>query len=203
MAWHCHRHTHTTPWGGMMTSSNGNIFSTTGLLCREFTGHHKGQWCGDVFFYLRLNEQLSKQPWGWFEMPPRSLQLQCNMTLPQAHSHNTIRWGRDGRTSRNSEYCNIHKCFMSSAEWRWKIGNRNWCDYIPCKRRIRWYYDFTMKPSMPCCRNDVWAITKKYDTRWIVFKLGTHVIDYSLNWLIFQCKVQGHSISKINYFYDF
>ena len=56
----------------MMTSSNGNIFRVTGPLCGEFTGP------GDfptqrpvtrsfgVFFDLRLNRRLSKQPWGWW-----------------------------------------------------------------------------------------------------------------------------------------
>ena len=38
----------------MMTSSNGNIFRVTGLLCGEFTGHrwipHKGQWRGALMF---------------------------------------------------------------------------------------------------------------------------------------------------------
>ena len=60
----------------MMTSSNGNIFRVTGSLCGEFTGH---RWISptkpvtrrfDVFFDLRPNKRLSKQPWGWwFEMP--------------------------------------------------------------------------------------------------------------------------------------
>ena len=42
---------------------------------------HKGQWRGtfDVFSDLRLNKQLSKQPWGWwFETPMWSLWRQCN-----------------------------------------------------------------------------------------------------------------------------
>ena len=55
----------------MMTSSNGNIFRVTGPLCGEFTG--PGEFptqrpvtrSFDVFFDLRLNEPLSKQPWGW------------------------------------------------------------------------------------------------------------------------------------------
>ena len=60
----------------MMTSSNGNIFRVTGPLCGEFTG--PGEFptqrpvtrSFDVFFDLRLNERLSKQPWGWgFETP--------------------------------------------------------------------------------------------------------------------------------------
>ena len=68
----------------MMTSSNGNIFRVTGPLCGEFTG--PGEFTTqrpvtrsfDVFFSLRLNERLSKQPWGWwFETPSRPLWRQC------------------------------------------------------------------------------------------------------------------------------
>ena len=60
----------------MMTSSNGNIFRVTGPLCGEFTG--PGEFPTqrpvtrnfDIFFDLRLNKRLSKQPWGWwFETP--------------------------------------------------------------------------------------------------------------------------------------
>ena len=63
-----------------MTSSNGNIFRVTGPLCGEFTG--PGEFLAqrpvtrsfDVFFDLRLNKRLSKQPWGWwFETPAWSL----------------------------------------------------------------------------------------------------------------------------------
>ena len=70
---------------GMMTSSNGNIFRVTGPLCGEFTG--PGEFPAqrpvtrsfDVFFDLRLNKRLSKQPWGWwFETPSWSLWRQCN-----------------------------------------------------------------------------------------------------------------------------
>ena len=52
----------------MMTSSNGNIFRVTGHLCGEFTG--SGEFptqrpvtrSFDVFFDLRLNKRLGKQP---------------------------------------------------------------------------------------------------------------------------------------------
>ena len=69
----------------MMTSSNGNIFRVTGPLCGEFTG--PGEFptqrpetrSFDVFFDLRLNKRLSKQPWGWwFETPSWSLWRQSN-----------------------------------------------------------------------------------------------------------------------------
>ena len=68
-----------------MTSSNGNIFRVTGPLCGEFTG--PGEFPAqrpvtrsfDVFFDLRPNKRLSKQPWGtWFESPSWSLWRQCN-----------------------------------------------------------------------------------------------------------------------------
>ena len=69
----------------MMTSSNGNIFRVTDPLCGEFTGlgeipAQRPVTRGfDVFFDLRLNKRLSKQPWGWWsEMPSWSLWRQCN-----------------------------------------------------------------------------------------------------------------------------
>ena len=69
----------------MMTSSNGNIFRITGPLCGEFTGPSEFPTqrtvtrSFDVFFYLRLNKWLSKQPWSWwFETPSWSLWRQCN-----------------------------------------------------------------------------------------------------------------------------
>ena len=72
----------------MMTSSNGTIFRVTGPLCGEVTGpgEFPAQWpvtrSFDVFFDLRPNKRLSKQPWGWwFETPPWSLWRQCNHLL--------------------------------------------------------------------------------------------------------------------------
>ena len=72
----------------MMTSSSGNIFGLTSLLCGEFTCH---RWIprkkvSDAelwfFFDLRLNKRLSKQSQGWwFETPPRSLWRHCNDTV--------------------------------------------------------------------------------------------------------------------------
>ena len=78
-------HSHVT-WDIMMTSSNGNIFRVTGPLCGEFTGpgefptQRPVKRSFDVFFDLRLNKRLSKQPWGWwFETPSWSLWRQCNV----------------------------------------------------------------------------------------------------------------------------
>ena len=74
----------------MMTSSNGNIFRVTGPLCGEFTG--PGEFptqrpvtrSFDVFFDLRLNKRLSKQPRGWwFETQSWSLWRHCNAMLTQ------------------------------------------------------------------------------------------------------------------------
>ena len=56
----------------MMTSSNGNIFRVTGPLCGEFTGpgeipaQRPVTRSFDVFFDVRPNKRLSKQPWGWW-----------------------------------------------------------------------------------------------------------------------------------------
>ena len=65
-----HRQTYMLRKNTMMTSSNGNIFRVTGPLCGEFTG--PGEFHAqrpvtrsfDVFFDLRLNKRLSKQPQG-------------------------------------------------------------------------------------------------------------------------------------------
>ena len=71
----------------MMTSWNGNILCVTGHFCGEFTGHRwiprtkasdSELWCY-VLFYLRLNERLNKQSWGWwFETPSSSIWGHCN-----------------------------------------------------------------------------------------------------------------------------
>ena len=56
----------------MMTSSNGNIFRVTALLCGEFTGPDEFPTqrpvtrSFDVFFDLRLNKRLNKQSWVWW-----------------------------------------------------------------------------------------------------------------------------------------
>ena len=71
-----------------MTASNGNIFRVTGPLCGEFTG--PGEFptqrpvtrSFDIFFDLRLNKRLSKQPRGWwFETQSWSLWRHCNAML--------------------------------------------------------------------------------------------------------------------------
>ena len=70
----------------MMTSSNGNIFRVTGPLCIQSPGEFPTQRpvtrSFDVYFDLRLNKRLSKQPWGWsFETLSWSLWRQCNETI--------------------------------------------------------------------------------------------------------------------------
>ena len=77
---------------GMMTSSNGNIFRVTGPLCGEFTGpgeipsQRPVTRSFDVFFDLRLNKRLSKQPWGWwFETPSWSLWRHRNGKTPSLY----------------------------------------------------------------------------------------------------------------------
>ena len=68
----------------MMTSSNGNIFHVSGILCGnapvtgEFPTQRPATRSFDVFFELRLNQQLSKQSRPrWFETPSRSLWRHC------------------------------------------------------------------------------------------------------------------------------
>ena len=84
--------------GFFMMSSNGNIFRVTGPLCGEFTG--PGEFptqrpvtqSFDVFFDLRLNKRLSKQPWGWwFETLSWSLWRHCNV-VNQLHMDSLQIW---------------------------------------------------------------------------------------------------------------
>ena len=88
----CTCHWRIDVWKGnyTMASSNGDIFRVTGPLCGEFTG--PGEFptqrpvtrSFDVFFDLRLNKLLNKQPWGWwFETPSSSLWRQCNENISQ------------------------------------------------------------------------------------------------------------------------
>ena len=96
---------HIGQWHGafMIASSNGNIFHVTGPLCGEFTNpdefptQRPVMWSFDVFFDLRLNKWLSKQPWGcWFEMPSWSLWRQCNVGV-FFHLHLTKRLSKESR----------------------------------------------------------------------------------------------------------
>ena len=80
----------TIPWEvkwSMMTSSNGNIFRVTGLLCGEFTGHRwiprtkasdAELWC---FLWSALDKRLNKKRHRWFETQSRSLWRHCNVYL--------------------------------------------------------------------------------------------------------------------------
>ena len=77
----------------MMTSSNGNIFRVTGHLCGEFTGlrHRPVTRSFDIFFDLRLNKRLSKQPWGWwFETLSCPLWRQCNDYHHSSHCKSAV-----------------------------------------------------------------------------------------------------------------
>ena len=83
----------------MMTSSNGTIFRLTGPLCGEFTSpgefptQRPATRSFDVFFDLRLNKQLSEQPWGWwFETPPWSLWRQCNASAKCQQWNYILQW---------------------------------------------------------------------------------------------------------------
>ena len=68
-----------------MMSSNGNIFLVTGHLCGnspvpgEFPAQRPVTRSCGLFFDLRLNKRLSKQPRGrWFERPSRALWRHSN-----------------------------------------------------------------------------------------------------------------------------
>ena len=119
----------------MMTSSNGNIFRVTGPLCGEFTG--PGEFptqrpvtrSFDVFFDLRLNKRLSKQPWGWwFETLSWSLWRHCNaITVTSQQSHVVDLWfiqppfQTDDKENIKALY---YWCFVSGNYHRWIPSQR-------------------------------------------------------------------------------
>ena len=87
----------------MMTSSNGHIFRVTGPLCGEFTG--PGEFPTQrpvtrsfgVFFDLRLNKRLSKQPWGWwFETLSLSLWRHRNAVIDWGSGDDIFHWRSTG-----------------------------------------------------------------------------------------------------------
>ena len=94
----------------MMTSSNGNIFRVTGLLCGnslgtgEFASQRPVTLSFDVFFDMRLNQQLSKQwRWRWFVMPSCSLWHHCNELCD---------WPSGNKSTLNK----VHKSFVNSPQ---------------------------------------------------------------------------------------
>ena len=96
-----------------MTSSNGNIFRVTGPLCREFalTGEFPSQRpvdrSFDVFFDLRLNKHLCKQPRRrQFQTPSRSLWRQCNDLLKGCSMKGLRHWSN---FTANSQATILHK----------------------------------------------------------------------------------------------
>ena len=99
----------------IMTSSNGNIFRVTGPLCREFTG--PGEFPAqrsvtrsfDVFFDLRMNKRLSKQPWGWwFEMPAWSLWHQRNVQAITQRKINIHLSQHIEAVTKRHQFCRLH-----------------------------------------------------------------------------------------------
>ena len=133
----------------MMTSPNGNIFSVTGPLCGEFTG--PGEFPAqrpvrrsfDVFFHLRLNKRLSKQPRGWwFETPPWSLWRQCNgddspcvsEVLPKSTGTQCPLFHYE-RYSNHKKWLNVMWCDVM------------WCDVIRCDNTTQ--YSTTKYSTIP------------------------------------------------------
>ena len=106
-------------------------FSALLALCaREFTG--PGEFptqrpvtrSFDVFFHLRLNKRLSKQPRGWwFETPPWSLWRQCNGSSWRLFCGATGCHDDNPGASKvlsNVWYIYIHGAY-GWGRWRWAI----------------------------------------------------------------------------------
>ena len=136
-----------------MTSSNGDIFRVTGPLCGEFTG--PGEFPAqrpvtrsfDVFFDLRMNKRLSKQPWGWwFETSPWSLWRQCNVVYPCGvityPYPGLTHWGRDKMADISQT------TFASAFSWMKMFEFRLKFHWSLCLRVI-WIQQIPPPPSLP------------------------------------------------------
>ena len=99
----------------------------------------------DVFFDLRLNKRLSKQPWGWwFETPSWSLWRQCNVHRgPHAtftYYMHMIRVGYVTQRQLISQYI----YWLNSYPWFYKDFERMGCvckaqDSAKHRRRNSWW----------------------------------------------------------------
>ena len=141
-------------WDYMMTSSNGNIFRVTDPLCGEFTG--PGEFPAqrpvtrsfDVFFHLRLNKRLSKQPRGWwFETPAWSLWRHRNDLTNWNHRCCHPGWVRNSNLhyfvtnwyQERENVChqrhNIHKRDKGMLSWMHDCSLVKW--YTVCRKSVR------------------------------------------------------------------
>ena len=123
-----------------MTTSNGNIFRVTGLLCGEFIGHRwipytrasdAELWC---FFDLRLNKRLGKQSWGWrFDTLSRPLWRYCNvnmirdemLSLPVSSPRRDVAHQWEWRSGTSCPLVHYLICDILISKWQALI---NWCD---------------------------------------------------------------------------
>ena len=107
-----------------MTSSNRNISALLALcagnspVTGEFPSQRPVTQRFDVFFDLRLTEQLSKQSWSWwFETPSRSLWLHFNVAAIRPTKDVDLQ--RDTCTHSGSENAGKRKLFFHCQnEWR-------------------------------------------------------------------------------------
>ena len=73
----------------------------------EFPAQRPATRSFDVFFDLRLNKRLRKQPWGWwFETLSRPLWSQCNgfPSWVLMHQHHTVRCRYNAKSPKSSQY---------------------------------------------------------------------------------------------------
>ena len=157
----------------MMTPSNGNIFSVTGLLYGDspVTGQFPAQRpvtrSFDVFFDERLNKRLSKQWWGWwFETPSDPLWGHCNamMDIPAEAQVGAM----------HSAPCRLR----AAIEAREGLVNHQWIVYGPLELLL-FVYAFCsyVAPLVVPCIARKWSLPSK-SRKWgelKIKKLGSHV----------------------------
>ena len=134
----------------------------------EFPTQRPVTWSWDVFFDLRLNERLSKQPWGWWvDAPSRPLWRHCNDVLfIRSHYHEWL----DSRFTMKRTYrspCtwNWHDLisirsqqweFSSDVNFELQNGNAFWTRPLEWRRVVSDYL------HSDCCSNSLFRPTVKH-----------------------------------------
>ena len=166
----------------MMTSSNGNIFRATRPLCGEFTGpgeipaQRPVTRTVHVFFDLRLNKRLIKQPWGWwFETPSWSLWRHCNEFLfsyivKNVYVHKYLKWNIWNIVVYYNRIKNVITTLMTEMHIR-RAANPQKVFYLrslmhthpppppPYTLSLQWpsYSKFSQLSYEPGCSHELWC----------------------------------------------
>ena len=105
----------TDGWPWMVLAALLYICADNSPVTSEFPSKRPVAWRFDVFFDLRLNTRLSKQPWGWwFDKPSRPLWRHCNDYFP--YSDPDVGLADLSKNTQIPSYSGIHSWYLGSEQ---------------------------------------------------------------------------------------